>query len=282
MPTQRDRSNRTNTQQSTTQKTKPKFDFDNIFQQQTFSSPTVNPNRQQDQQQGQQAPDKRRASGPLDAMTPNQALPQINTDDLEDDDIDDATAARIAGRQALDTDTVEPEPPQPTYELANIVRDIAAAGTVSPEFRTVAQLPGYMANAIRKIGRTVFKTYTTTPIEDIDVLANVQGQGPNSQREMNAVAGWARNNATLDQQTSEAATADFGNVIPGYTPKIQVYDAGGTAFMVVRDDMGDYIYSWPSSTNVSHQAPAGRIAGRTIDQLPHLESFDFKTFLRTV
>lgn len=268
------------TQTQTDTKTKPKFDFDNIFKTNTFSAPTLNPNRtgrEEPAQQGQ----RQRQPNPLDAMTPTTPLPQINVDGLEADDIDDATAARNAGRTRIDQGDVEPVPPTPTTQLANIVRDIAAGGNVNPEFRSVSDLPGYMVNAIRRIGRTVFSVYTTTPIEQIDVLANVGGQGPNTMRELNAVAGWARNNATLDQQASEAATTDFGNVIPGYAPQIQVYDAGETTFMITRDDHGSYIYSWPSDTNIERNI-AGLLPGQRrapAGALPHLESVDFKTFL---
>ncbi len=274
------------TQTDTKTRSNPTFDFDNIFRQHTFSAPTTNPNRQANQQDQTRT---RRAPQPLDAMTPaaGVAVPQINTTGLEADDIDDATAARNAGRVATDAG-VDPEPRPPGTDLAVITRAIATANGVQPNFRSVSDLPGYMKNAIRRIGRTVFSVYTTTPIEDIDVLANVGGQGPNTQRELNAVAGWARNNATLDQQASEAATADFGDVIPGYAPQIQVYTAGDTTFMVTRDDHGDYIYSWPTNTNVGfggdrleqprREAPALN-APRT--GLPHLENkqMDFKSFL---
>jgi len=241
--------NKNKTQTDTKTKTKDTSWMDELLRGRTAQQPTVapKPEPEPERQQRQKRP---RPIAPN--FRTQQPLPDVNFDEIGQDDISDEDAARISGRNNLEFGNIDPEPPTPTQQLAVIVKDIATTGGIEPDFHKVSELPGYMANAIRKIGRTVFSTYTTTPIEKIDVLANLGGgQGPNERKEINAVAGWARANARLDQQASEAATAEFGRVIPGYKPQLMVYDARGTTFMLVRDDHGDYVYSWPSSTNTA-------------------------------
>ena len=258
--------------------TKPAFDFENVFKAHKFSAPTVNPNRQK-----QQSTPQPRNAQPLDALTPTADMPRINPSAVGTDTVSDQEALRRSGRTNT-TIGVDPEPRQPGTDLAAICNDIAAAGRVQPNFRQVSDLPGYIANAIRAMGRTVFSAYTSTPLEEIQVLANVGGQGPNTQAELNAVAGWARANATEDQRASEAAIANFGNAIPGYEPQLNVYDAGGTTFMVVQDNMGRYVYSWPTSTDgpaLNGPAETNRLAGQrnNAPRLTRESVMDFKSFL---
>ena len=38
---------------------------------------------------------------------------------------------------------------------------------------------------------------------------------------------------------------NFEKTMPGYEAEVIIYDAEGSTFMLVKDAMGDYIYSWP-------------------------------------
>lgn len=158
----------------------------------------------------------------------------------------------VANEPELDTDRVpgdeeQPEPVNPDSVPALISREIAAAmpDTVDPQFHQVKNLPGYMSRAIRAMGRETFKNYTDTPVEDISVLANLGGQGPNSEREINAVASWLKQNGTK----LDASELGFGDMIPGYSAQTMLYSTAGMRFLVVKDFAGGYIYVWPEGSS---------------------------------
>ena len=158
----------------------------------------------------------------------------------------------VANEPELDTDRApgdeeQPEPVNPNNVPAMISREIAAAmpDTVDPQFHQVKNLPGYMSRAIRAMGRETFKNYTDTPVEDISVLANLGGQGPNSEREINAVSSWLKQNGTK----LDASELGFGDMIPGYSAQTMLYSTAGMRFLVVKDFAGGYIYVWPEGSS---------------------------------
>lgn len=171
----------------------------------------------------------------------------IQSLDIEDE-ISDEEAARRAGV----THGAVPEPKTPGTDVARIEtlpavinKELLAAGEVEPEWHQVKNLPGYLSSAIRAMGRQIFGTYTNTPIEDIQVLAHVAGQGPNSKRELNAVGGWLHKNAERDVE----GEMDFSKSIPNYGVEFKIYNTRNFTFMVVKDFAGLYIYSWPTADN---------------------------------
>ena len=158
----------------------------------------------------------------------------------------------VANEPELDTDDVpgdeeQIEPVNPDSVPALISREIAAAmpDTVDPQFHQVKNLPGYMSRAIRAMGRETFKNYTDTPVEDISVVANLGGQGPNSEREINAVSSWLKQNGTK----LDASELGFGDMIPGYSAQTMLYSTAGMRFLVVKDFAGGYIYVWPEGSS---------------------------------
>lgn len=157
-----------------------------------------------------------------------------------EDEISDEEAARRAG---VTQGAAEPTPPEETTAMVKVSQEIAGEEGVEPQWHAVRHLPGYMQNAIRAMGRQVFSTFTDTPIEDIEVLANLNGQGPNETRELNAVAGWLRKNATRDTE----GEMNFARSIPGYKADHVMYTAEGRTFLLVKDFAGKYVYSWPTS-----------------------------------
>jgi hypothetical protein len=228
-----------------------------------------------------------------DALNPRQAdLPATMNSPDDDGDVIDAEPMRLPSasrdstqnklRNMSPSDTIrdymsridrsagadEPElPDAPTTDLtvrtatdvpAVISSAIQASGVENPEWHNVNNLPGFGDRNRRGIGRQVFDMFTSTPQGEIQVIANVGGQGPNTDAEMRAVAGWLRNNAG----DLGAVDVNFGQAIPGYKPDVKEYRANGIRFHVVRDPMGQYIYAYPDKDARSLGAPQQR------DQLP--------------
>ena len=147
----------------------------------------------------------------------------------------------------------EPElEPTPQNELMiRTARDVPAvistamraAGVQSPEWHTVNNLPGFANRNIRGMGRNLFSMFTSTPLGQIKTIANVNGQGPNTDEEVRAVAGWLMNNA----EDLGDIELDHTMAIPGYAPDVKEYRANGIRFHIVRDPMGQYIYAYPDS-----------------------------------
>jgi hypothetical protein len=88
---------------------------------------------------------------------------------------------------------------------------------------------------------------TRTPTDDIWMVANLGGQGPNSPAEVNAVAGWVRANG----DDLGDGNIDFDTTIPGYNADIKQYSAAGIRWLLVRDEFGNYVYSWPEQDSVN-------------------------------
>lgn len=126
---------------------------------------------------------------------------------------------------------------------AVISNAMQASGMQTPEWHHVSNLPGYSQQNVRGMGRQLFSMFTNTPLEQIQTMANVQGQGPNTDAEMRAVAAWLRDNA----QDMGRVDVDHGMAIPGYKPDVKEYSMNGVRFHLVRDPMGQYIYAYPES-----------------------------------
>lgn len=77
-------------------------------------------------------------------------------------------------------------------------------------------------------------------------MANLAGQGPNTPAEVNAVAGWVRDNG---ERVTEGEI-DFADSIPDYQADIQQWTAAGIRWLLVRDEFGVYVYSWPESSSL--------------------------------
>lgn len=177
------------------------------------------------------------------------------------DEISDEEAARRAGVTPTDDAGYVPEPEVTGTELATIEnmpavinKEISEVSPVDPEWHQVKHLPGYLQEPIRAMGRQVFNAFTETPVEDIQVVAHVGGRGPNSKRELGAVAKWLKDNA---EQDTEGAM-DFAASIPDYKADFTIYRSHGYTFMVVQDFAGHYIYSWPSADEKSPQGTERR------------------------
>lgn len=164
------------------------------------------------------------------------------------------------------TDIVPHRPIEPQNVPAVISREIAMSDphAVNPTWHAVSNLPGNMSRAILTLGKALFKAFTRTPTEDIVMIGNVGGMGPNSTREVNSVAAWVKEHG----RPVDAAKIDFDQSIPGYSASVKHYVVGGVRFKVVKDQFGDYIYAWPESDSldtvqqIGSAGPAGRLPNR--------------------
>ena len=131
---------------------------------------------------------------------------------------------------------------EPNTLPQEIRQDLRTHGDVTARFHSVENLPGYLDDAIRMMGQKVFATLTATPINEINVLANLGDQGPNEQRELNAVAGMVD---TYGERRGDYEMK-FDRILPGYEADIRVYEYKDQIFCLVKDFAGSYIYSWPA------------------------------------
>lgn len=150
------------------------------------------------------------------------------------------------------------------------------AGLVEPTWHQVRNLPGYMSQAIRALGRPLFRTQTRTSLEEIQCLANLMGQGPNTNREINAVLKWAQENC----RDLGNGGIDFEGSIPGYTADIHVYAGEDIRFLVVRDEYGGYVYAWPEQDSVTPEGgEADKAIGAPSKKLGHIaETLHYKMY----
>ena len=139
-------------------------------------------------------------------------------------------------------DVTKPKPANLPAIMGNALK---VAGMQNPDWHMVKNLPGYMSAGIRAIGRQVFAPFTSTKIEDIQVIASLGGRGPNTTAEINAVANFLVKFGTK----STDASMEFSERIPGYKAEMKVYTFANYTFLLVQDHAGNYIYAWPSTDN---------------------------------
>lgn len=177
------------------------------------------------------------------------------------DTISDEEAARIAGASSgagiaklagVDTTTAN-LPKIISTALALLKTDVAKIDEKGIAWHDVKHLPGSMSSAIRSIGRSVFAPFTKTPIENIQVIANLGG-GPNTKDEMAFYGTVIKKHGTRDRDLE----IEFQDHIPNYQADVVIYHWLGYTFFIVKDFAGVYIYSWSSKDNVKefkHEDP---------------------------
>lgn len=207
------------------------------------------PEPQRDEPQAEPSNDQRKKASQADTL---RATQNINPNDRMRDMI-----SRMRDIEANPDDADYPTPDDPetlpstrvnTQNLPAVAgSNLAAAGIQNPDFHQVANLPGNMSRAIRTLGKALFRSFTRTPTEQVYMIGNLGGQGPNTNQEVNAVAGWLRDTG----EDIGIGNIDFDTTIPGYQADIRQYSAGGIRWLVVMDEFGKYIYSWPESDSVN-------------------------------
>ena len=168
-------------------------------------------------------------------LAQNQDLIQQYTDD-------EMTDLIPVNDEEEDEEGVGVEEVEPNTLPQEIRNDLRAQGNLTARFHSVQNLPGYMQDGVRMMGKKVFSSITATPIEDMNVLANLGGQGPNEQRELNAVAGMVN----MYGERRGDYEMKFDRILEGYEADIKVYEYKDQIFCLVKDFAGSYIYSWPA------------------------------------
>ena len=133
-----------------------------------------------------------------------------------------------------------PEPDVESKDLAIISKEIGEFKGVEPEFIEVKDLPGYMQQGLRQLGRAVFSQFTTEKIENISVVTSLT----HSEDEVNAVGSWATKNG----QKLDTAHIDF-SAMEDYEADMQLWANDGYEFLFVKDFAGKYIYTWKANTS---------------------------------
>lgn len=181
----------------------------------------------------------------------------------------DEMARLLSRMQDIEADADDPGyPDEPAMDVAQRVTtdnlpavagaNLQAAGIQNPDWHQVANLPGNMQQAIRTLGRRLFGALTSTPTNEIYMVANLGGRGPNTTQEVNAVTNWIVNHG----QELGGGDIDFDQIIPDYRADIHQYTAGGIRWLLVQDQFGRYIYSWPESDSRDASMSPGLTARR--------------------
>lgn len=220
-------------------------------QDQTKSTPSVDPR----QNRASQADTLRATSN----ITPTDQMRDLMSRMRDIEDIDD-------------TGYPEPEPPEELPSTRVRVDNLPAvageallsAGIQNPQFHKVANLPGNISSAIRTVGKQLFGTFTRTPTSDIWMIGDLHGQGPNTTQEVNAVAGWIRDNG----EKITSGEIDFSNFLPGYSAEMVQYSAEGIRWMLVNDGYGWYVYSWPEADSLDTATGIGSDTDSSLARLP--------------
>jgi hypothetical protein len=163
------------------------------------------------------------------------------------DHMSDADAAAIAGHAGFDATprTSDNLPAMISMELER------TDGAFEPTWHQVKHLPGYLQSAIRGTARQVFDRFTTTPIEDIQMMCTML----DPEADVRKMMAWIMNNG----HEVDKMTFDFSAQIRGYTADFSVWRAGGYEFGLCKDMGGYYVYGWPENdaqvTDRTNNAP---------------------------
>lgn len=226
-------------------KTKTKDDLASVFDNE-YASPVIGTDKPL------KKADKVTTARKLAQIAPIHNAPNISMPEFSDQEF--TSDLDLAHQLDYETPTDEPEPTtdnlpvNPSQDVTggrrNRGTDVSTdQNTVSPDWVEVSDLPGYMQQGIRMMGRRVFQSMTSSPLENMNVITSMT----HSDLEVNSVTQWIRDNGSeLDN-----VTMIFDN-IPGYEATARLWTAGDKDFLLVKDFAGKYIYSWPSRTRVGH------------------------------
>ena len=161
--------------------------------------------------------------------------------------ISDAEAQQLAG--------VTDEPTTPGTDVATTGKSVAKTGSLTkePDFHAVKHLPGFLQNPIRAMGEMVFGPLTSTKISDIEVVANLQDMGPNTNDELNYIASVVKKQAdpaSIIEYSADQMEELFG---VSYNAKAVQFNASDYTYLMVKDFMGSYVYRWPASDSKPSQ-----------------------------
>ena len=132
----------------------------------------------------------------------------------------------------------------------------AVAGS-NPHWLCLNQLPGFMRSAIRAMGESVFSPLTRTPLERIEVIADLGGNGPHTHLEIDTTAHHLRRTcepSNIVEYSSKEMTRLFGGA---YQAQAIQFETAEFTYLLVKDAMGSYIYRWPGVDTLQRKARIG-------------------------
>lgn len=124
-----------------------------------------------------------------------------------------------------------------------------AGMNVEPKWHQIQHLPSFMRTSLTALAQQVVASHTDTPVDQLQVLSD----HVNSDVEMTALMTWVKRNGEKDEDTQSKFDASAGT---DYVSDSQIWSAEGFTFMLVRDQMGQYVFAWPGSGH------AGELAAR--------------------
>ena len=140
-------------------------------------------------------------------------------------------------------------------DIPGIVRrEVKELDPIVPKYHQVRDLSDEMREPIRALSR-VFEILTSTNIDNIQVLANANGSGPNSEEELDATTKWIKQRGERDNSTIKA----FHEAIPGIHLHLEIYKTDGITHLLNHDEHGQFIYSWPSAEDVATKGAQGQV-----------------------
>lgn len=172
------------------------------------------------------------------------------------DELTDEQASRFTCPMV--TEGIEQRPPG--QDLKIITQDITTLENINPKWLRISDLPGYMQQAIRALGRQVFRQFTQTSIEEIDIISTVTHE----EIEVRAVMAWISKNGIRDDQ----AKIDFSRFMMGMESNTQVWNTPEHTWLMVQDPGGYYIYRWTGGRAVSLPS---RFTAKQIKQIENLD-----------
>jgi len=130
-------------------------------------------------------------------------------------------------------------PPDPRNSTlpAVISTDLEASKAgFNPKWHMVRNLPGYYQEAIRGYGRSIFQSFTSAPLEDIQTVTTLS----NSETEVKLLMAWIKENGVRE----DVVEFDGSQVFNSYKADIQKWSCMDFSFLLVRDPAGHYVYGW--------------------------------------
>ena len=128
----------------------------------------------------------------------------------------------------------------------------------------------FLGDQIRTLGRAIFRNFPCfaemtrisrqqerDPLGDVQVLANINGQGPHNSNQINQMANWIRENG----QIRDANQMEMPNIMRGYRPELILATNEDTSFLLVRETRRNgapvdatYIYTWAGGNRFYNNA----------------------------
>lgn len=160
---------------------------------------------------------------------------------LEDKHVNNRTDQRAVATNSM------PSTPELTAVRATSKAMATTNEGCDAKWITLNRLPGFMWEAIRAMGETIFSPLTNTPLSNIEVIANLAGHGPHTQQDIDITANRLRQ-ATAPSKILEYSTDQMKDLFGMmYEAQAVQFEDTKYAYLLVKDHMGNYIYRWPAA-----------------------------------